>query len=1579
MYSKDRMEFIIEYISSYEQKIRVANKNGLFDSAKMFELFAQEICGIYFNQKFHNLNNSRCNFPYFDLISDDGKKYIQVSTTVDISTKIKKTLENIKNSKEEKYSKISDAYFFVLHNDTVKRVRNYIGKNQIGNIPFDKSKNLVTTQDIVTKAQNDLNFQENIYTILKKEFENFNEIARKFSEAVDCSKNVGLKSIDTKINNEYEIDRSNLLKRIKEDNNKFISIQGMAGSGKSVLCKKYLEGEELVLYARAERFVEESHLEDIWNFDIKIMLEFLNGKKIIFFVDALEFIADASKSKLELFESLYDIVSKYENAFIITSCRTTDKNAFIKLESNYTIKSYDVGEITEEELRLIKEKYPVINRLSQSNSYKDLFKIPFYINIVLTYSINLDTVDNINKLRNYIWENIICMKSNAKNYNIKISDITKTIKEIVFDRAKNFSLGIDESKFDSNILSALISEGIIISNKEGIRLKYDIFEDICFECFFDKEFKSCKGKYDAFYKKIESMGRCVYRRYQIWISNKLFSKDNQDKFIHCLIFSNDISDEWKKQTEIGITKSNYNDNFFEEKKYDLLDNGLIEEFIDIINIYCFTIKLDGLNSEYPQLILVPTGKGRNNIIKIIAQEKLYLNSNLNKENVVKLCLDYSNQNDNLLDIDILVCSILEYYVDKSLDKVGSGFFNIVEEIDKCLQVLFKLSRSCLQWLKDLIFKLLKYYSENSNQYHRASEDILEWITENAHYNLVKELPNEMCNIANTLWFEKDSKNKIYYHESMESDYGLCDDYRYSFQTLNSNTLLWNLFRMNFYTGLDWAIDFINKSVDIYASKYSDNVIKTKIQFVDTGKTMEYYGNNNMWLANTRDGYVPNLLCDIVANIKYSIISFVNQNLNDKETVEKVLEDIKNKIYSKSNNIILLTVIESLGLYFSDEFPGYALDLASSIDIINWDTHRYSLYLKNPQSQLLLKSLLIKVGLPELKYRYELEEKCGVHIEDYVAKSQLCYGPIIKRKAYKILDYLYSIINNDEKNATDYLQIQKMDMRGAKVTKIDNNMIALESEITGAAKKVTDLHEKENKIYKELNEQISKYIEDKQNNKNNLESLIQCINKLFMLLKDGHEKFIGYETILICLIAIALKDEKLSKIERTNYCNYWISGIEKILNNDSFIFEFQLISILISQLYEKVENETKNNIKLIIIKCVVNNENDGIIEKLQKYIIKYLQDDFNLSRIVFNTIIKLSEDEMNHQKYNAKYVTENNFKFIANVTPKLNGIDMQLKENNESTYESKYNQIMNDYLFNEKELNLSEFKIDNYDMQLLSRIVNCGITLKDKDFKNVLKELLKCMIKIWDFCKDNRYYHEIIDTYQEFTFINFIQQELVYSVEYSEEIIDFLFNNVNFNIFQKATIEFYQNIMSGFISEFYDSYNNKSRRNICKKKILEIEKRVGNIENENVKKELYKCLFFNSSRNCRWDPFKIKTEYSYEDKIFLNNQFSKYGGYHVKDAFRSLYLLNINELLPEILISIRDILLQNKENEKIFKLELKGDGERIINMIIVKSFVNFADKIKLDANLVEAYEDVLSILISQNNEIAGVLLDEFRVH
>ena len=113
--SAERIQFITEYIEAYEAKIKALNKNGLFDSAKLYELFAAKVCNLWFGQEFKNLNTRTANYPYVDLISNDGVIFIQVSTVQNVSLKIKGTLEKIEDNKSDEFSKIQKIYFFVLN------------------------------------------------------------------------------------------------------------------------------------------------------------------------------------------------------------------------------------------------------------------------------------------------------------------------------------------------------------------------------------------------------------------------------------------------------------------------------------------------------------------------------------------------------------------------------------------------------------------------------------------------------------------------------------------------------------------------------------------------------------------------------------------------------------------------------------------------------------------------------------------------------------------------------------------------------------------------------------------------------------------------------------------------------------------------------------------------------------------------------------------------------------------------------------------------------------------------------------------------------------------------------------------------------------------------------------------------------------------------------------------------------------------------------------------------------------------------------------------------------------------------
>ena len=943
--SNERMGFIIEYMSSYDEKIKMANKNGLFDAAKMFELFAIEVCNVWFGQKFSNLNDETATYPYVDLISENRELLVQVSTVQDVPTKIKTTLEKIRDSKDKKCSDLKNIVFFVLSNNSIDKVREYSGDNQIGSISFTIKDNLITTNDIITKAQNDLNFQKKLYKVLKDEYENFNINIRKFKGALELS-NSGLKNIEGLINGEYEIDRNEFLEKITKDNERYISIQGGAGSGKSVLCKKYVENEKLVLYARAERFLEESHIDDIWGCCIQDVLECINGKKLIFFIDALEFIADCAETKFELLQYLYDMAAEYQNVYIVTSCRTSDKNAFIKLETNFSIKIYEVGDITEDELALLMKQYPIIHKMYKTNSYVDLLKSPFYINLIVSNSMDIDNIGDENSLREYIWKNIICLEEKSRMYGILSNKVIETVEKIVFERARKFMLGIHKDDIDRDIMHALLSEGVIAQQGDYIRLKYDIFEDICFEHYFDKAFDLCKGKYKTFYDEIENLGRCVYRRYQIWISNKMFIQVNRDKFLYSLTFSDEIPQSWKRQTEIGIVKSRFCDNYFEEQGSEILEQGMLFDFVKNINLFAFEGELLHIRQESPQMKLSPIGNGRPCIIRLLKNEEIYKKNIIGRDDIVKLCLDYAKQEDKVAVIASDACAMMEYYVEYSLqESEQENYYKIIDEISSCLEALYRMADNSEEWLKKFFNTLINNYINGNRKSMRKSEDIMEWTLKNAYPALVTGLASELCSIADILWLrgKVDAEEFDFYRADRLSkgfEYGLsekAEHYNYLYRTVYENAFLWNLFRLNFKVGFHWAIQFINRVILEYATNNPEYVIKIKVKISESNAIKEYWGNGNMWIAGIRDHNVPTLIGDVIFCLKEAIISSLEICKKDHEFTVAFANYVKETIYSKSNNIVLLTIIESIGMHFENELPGYALDLATSIELVHWDT------------------------------------------------------------------------------------------------------------------------------------------------------------------------------------------------------------------------------------------------------------------------------------------------------------------------------------------------------------------------------------------------------------------------------------------------------------------------------------------------------------------------------------------------------------------------------------------------------------------------------------------------------------------
>ena len=1408
------------------------------------------------------------------------------------------------------------------------------------------------------------------------------ENIKKFLRAIENSKEIELNNIDELINGEYEIDRTEFIGTIKSDGERFISIQGNAGSGKSVICKKLLSEKKHLLVTRAEKLSTVKRINELWDCDLEDAIQWLNNELLYIFIDAIEFIADCGNNSFLLLQEIYRIAEKYSNVRVITSCRSTDSSAFMKINAKYKIKTYEVPNLSTSEVDRIAKKYSIISSLQQDKKYANLLVLPFYINLIISGGFGEDNINDENDFRNLIWEKIVCIKDKCKLYGILQSDVRKAVERIVFERAKNFTAGVDIDIVNSDILESLLSEGIIVRTGNKLRLKYDIFEDICFERYLDKAFDSCRCEYNNFFSKIEKMGRCIYRRYQIWISNKLFVQSDREKFIYTLLIDDRIKPNWKKQTEIGIVKSKYCKLFFDEFS-NVLNENLLVNLINITNLYAFEAKIN----HSPLIMLVtPVGAARECLINVIYDKRI--NPEKHSSSIIKLCADYANSLNKSDAGKDKACRIIINFIEGLIlrGKLSKSFYEYDKEIVQLFLILVKMTESSKQWVENFVENMIDEYNSSDSRKESVSEKILEAIVKQCTLSFAMELPELACKSAETLWRKRESRNLFPYVESDLDNtraYGLSNNANYFGNSENgvyNNSFIWLVVRCHFDIYLDWAISFINDAIQTFSATTPNDVEQIQILFPEENKKRKYWGNESLWMADVMEHNLPVVLTDIIFAIKKTLIYAIS-NSKDNSYIKTLTDYVRKNIYEKSNNILLLSIIESIGMNFQKELPGYAVELASSMKLIYYDIRRSGEFIHNPTTELLEKQIMLSIGVPKIEGRYEKDEKCACNLQQYFSTSSFYGDKSIKDKCHAIMDYLYS--KYDEVSCpTENLQIQKMDFRDVSVTKVDEKTFMIEPQIKGEAKKIIEETEATNKPIELLTESINNLIHSISEKKATANNIVYGIDMLCDKMSNDILIDIKFEAILIQLIAVALITPDITDEQRNKLVEKWISRVEKVFLNQSYVTEVNLEIALWEQLNKNIDDNLKNRILLIMLESIVNEKHSGLICKLSELIKIFLTRNKNFARRIFNTIIKLAKDEMNHQKFNALFITREhkgeNFNFVPNMTPKLRGVDHLILGNDAKAFDSMEDQIIQDYLYNGKELNFSEFDISKYDINTLCNVASCGLDIQDERFVRVITSIVDCMIEIWHSSRKEMRAHEIVDVYQEQKIVSYFQRELDILDKDPTEVYDILFKNKDYSMFTRDTVNFYEDIFSVFFSAYVDGFTEKGKRADIEKKINLLESYVNVISSGFVKNELEKRLFLGRGRYTSWDINKVHTEYGFKDKCFLNTQIKKYGVNHLQEVLSTVYLLNIEKLLPEILISISLCFKKGIADKEKFVKDITS-SQAIVDMLILKAFINHSDAIKHDVKMIEAYEEILISLTEIKNEKAAVLLDEFRIH
>ena len=1561
--SDKRIQYIIEYLSRYICKIDMSKKAGLFDNSVLFELFAIEVCKLWFNKGFRNLNINNSSYPIADLVSDDDTIVVQVTTQRDIPSKVRKTLNDIAFSKDPLFHNIEGMYFFCISYESEKKVKPFIGDDRIGNIDFDPAEHLISTDKIIGRAKTDIVFQRSLFSCLSHEEEQMLEISSKLENLFLTSRDQ-ISMIDSMINGEYIIDRSELINKAKSSSSRFIMVSGEAGAGKTAFCKDLLADEERVIYARAEQFAEAKSLNDIFDIDLRKALTYLGNTTVYFYIDALEFISDSPDSKKDILYEFFSIAYQLVSPRIIVSCRTTDRSAFHHLEAKFGMSVVDIPEISSTELYSISRKYQIIKQLLEIPSYSGLLGNPFYIDLIVRNVQSLSDIKDINSLSELIWKKVMCLEELNLQGGISHSDLEVVIGDIALTRAKEFTSGVRSNRFNERIVSILKSHGVVIEFSEKLRLRHDIFEDVFFERYLDNLFEECRGDYSRFYASFENIGKCIYRRYQLWVENKLFAAPSREKYLYKILITDSISAQWRRLTIIGILNSRYCIDFFNDYREYILSNE-IENFLDIINIHSFYAEIRPFEYSTFFTNIKPQGAGRASLIKLIYEKKIYEKSNLTRK-ITKLCNDYSQSSNFDEETAIAASSILQYYVEQEIERLSKSDSFYDNIINNYLNGIYNLSKYSSKWI-DSFWKQLADSYINKTELYSISLKIIRYTLRQPTVNLITYKGKELCDLANIYLFETgksvngDFDSQLKFLSQRANDLGIvsnaADFYESEYNNPDNNIFYILLLQNHFFDALDWAIGVLNKVTEYIYSKEHSYFSEIELQYRD--ETRRYKGNNRWWMAGTENIIIHPLIDDLT----YLTRVYTHRMLKSISTIEdpallqKIADLIKDRIMTNSNNVMMLSVIAYIGNHMRDELPGFAIDLAESVDIVIWDTQRVKCISPNELRNSYQQEIYRTIGIPFLRKRYSITPEDYTSLSEYIVYNQLNGSSDLQDRIISLLDKLYLKYPDCEQNASYDLAIQAMDLRKAKVQILNNDEVIITPALTGSALNIVEAEgnsaaRKEKNRAEKLIESIFSLIEKNKNNKlcyADKKAFIQKIEELRSIFLSSIVPG-GYDKALIAFISYALLNIDFDTNDRSNLCNIWMDGIDKIRNNGAFLFDHGLIFALYGQVNQHIDSNTSVRLNKLILSLLVYTGSHGTIIEFKKMLTLYLKGNPDVSERWFSVLAGCSDT---------------------------------------TRYMSERDEMLVDYVLSlnlEKRLNesfIDSFDPQKYDLRILVALSCCGMSITNKAYCAVIKKSFEYSLVIqrdaWSFHKDNRF-----ESHLALSLVHSIEHLLISEIcdpTASQNVAEILFKSSELELLSEENFRIYDNVLNHLLSSYFDSFKDSEKRSNLKKIIQLMENQIDQIEESKVYKRLSFSLAFSFPffPEINWNDYQ--TSYSYLDKQFLCDLWMKYGADHLADFVNTVYAMHIKDLLPEVILPLSNAIIKTSENTDEFaENEISNSQFRIImNLIITTSYMTHQDAIKNDAQLSDAFESMLECMVNQHFSEAAVILNDFRIH
>lgn len=1485
---------IITTLTNYYRDVKALDDFGYFDEAKCFELFACELANIWFKpKKFTNANKDRCTEAIIDLVCDDNKMFIQVSAQKNYLGKIKKTFETNYDDETKKY-KYNEIYFIFLKKDiSLDSAKSKFPEG------FEAKGHVISLNEIFSRMQEDILFTKELYELVEKYFFEVDDYKKIIKNKIKESKTL-LEAYDNKIGT-FKIERNERIDAFYKSTKNVILVSGGPGVGKTAFVRDCLENKTYI-YKRAECFSVNTELSTMLGFNIEDFIKYTSSD-VYLVIDSLEAISDVSKNKS--LSILISETAKCSRLKIVFTCRTYETRKFLSLFGHNNLDIIELDYPSENEVKELVTIYPILDDVSAKYG-KEIFNSLFIVSNILR--IKEEAYKKYTSLTNLLVSEIIT-KNDFKR--------KKVIFSIISERVRNLSPFVDRSSYtEQNIIDELLSDEIVIELNEygGIRAKYDIYEDLVFDQIITEKYSSANGDNSKFFGEVEKLGLQCKKRYQLWILTNLASKNEA---ICSILNDDDVSNEWKEQTLIGLAKSDfltdyleYNESFFTDDDYFRL-----KQLIHITNLYMY-----GLDSK--NNYLKPIGNGRYSILK-------WIDSNVPElcifliDDVLRLLEDYCTSNNINNE---LVVKMLKIMLNHHLIEPKSLLHN-EETIKKIIYLLLYESKYCKDYLIEIINLCQKNIAYGRERYNKRGYEVL--INDFIHSSNANShnVGREITTLALNYWtcgYDKDVASHGWDHDSeILEKWGLgcngANEGNNRFGTLFLDRYFLSLYLLNdFFNGLESLIEFYNKIALNIVEIKKQNVFEMK--FMLSGKEKIFYGNKEFWMMATGGGaVVPQMLIDFFDILEYIIFMFMD-SLSDKKKLF-FARKIYDAVVNKSNNIILFPLLVDLALKYTGKLECFAIDIFTNPYVLCYDIHRVACYMFGINSKL--------IGIRSAAIRKTYEPFVTADFRKKAVSNYLLYMQMGKYREQTIgvIDYLYTLIPNNKENAHIYLRIENCDSRKQIVRKVDSGL-ELITNPTGAAKEMVENYENESKPTNDILLEIKNIEVTVESMSDNNDYLEQAIEKLVGIIGDDPVEFTRGRCLSKCLkIYFSNGLNKSSKLIN-NYSKLYIDDLKRIVQNQvNYIDKESYASIAF--VFNELTDDCKKEFLLLVLELLIKNKSvasnmglfsvlNGIFKVDIKYQVAFINMLINYVKFIDDLRIKLSKKKIEIDDYNLK----------------------------EKSYWSKI-------IFDDVEHDYDILSIINWN--LLCSIEEIYFDYSNNFIKNVLNQLLhKYML---ERKKRNNAYSDYYD-----------MPRLLYKmIKQDESVIDIYFSYFEDNINHANLL---CEAMALLHLDHIVAINNNNISE--KKKIRNIIRKIETIvANGEMGKYFYSIMIFKPV-DYSINYWEKTINYSTDDIMFIKKYFDKYYSFDAEKAFESFYKLGIKSFGIQGIPILRNI---------VYSLDKNGIGRNIdlIDYIIRYYYFQMEIEIKHSHAIMNNFIALLERMVEFDSPIAAVILDEFLIH